>query len=317
MKKLFALLFLFVLLIPSFAFGDSPQNIRVATLSGTTGLAMVKLMEKPSIGGVPVTFDVYNNPNLVMAKLIAGEVDIAGLPTNMAAILYNKGVGIQLGAIVGWGVMYVVSSDPAIKKWSDLKGKEVYVASKGAISDILFQYLVTKNGLNPGVDLKIQYIASAVEIAQLAASGKITTAAMPEPWVTETLEKNPNLKIALNYQKEWQRIEKKGLTYPQTCIVVSKKFATEHKEILNKFLKELQSSIGWIKRYPSEGGALAEKYIQIPAIDIVKGLSRCNLKYTDAVKVRTETDQFIQKLLEFYPDAVGGKAPDETFYYQP
>lgn len=305
------------MLIPMIGMANTPGTMRVASLTGNVGLAMVKIMEQPILDKVTVNFEIFQSPDPVLGKLITGEVDAAGLPTNVAAMLYNKKVDIQVAAIIGWGVMYVVSGDPKIKDWQDLKGKEVYVASKGAVSDLLFQYLVSKNGLKPNSDLKIQYLASAVEIAQLASAGKITSAAIPEPWATEALLKNPQLRVALDFQQEWKRVERQGLTYPQTCIVVRKKFAQEHPALVQQFLKRLSQSISWGNQNPKEAGVLAEKYIQIPAITAEKGMKRSNLKYLDAYKVKVEVKQFLQRLVEFAPEAVGGKVPDEAFFYQP
>ena len=316
MRKVLLILLIWALLIPT-AFGAENEPMRVAVLSGNVGLSMVRLMDRPEAAEYPVRFEVYNNPNPVLAKLISGDLDLAGLPTNMAAILYNKGVPVQLASVIGWGVMYVVSSDATIKTWSDLRSHEIYVASNGAISDILFRYLVSKNGLDPEKDMKIQYIASAAELAQLAASGKATTAAVPEPWVTEALEKDPGLKIVLDYQKEWRRIEQLGLNYPQTCIVVRSGFVKEHPQALKEFLKNLETAISWANTNPAAAGLLAEKYVQIPATIAQKGMVRSNLRYADAYKVRREVDQFLLRLVEYAPDSVGGKVPDEAFYYQP
>jgi len=317
MKKVFVLLFLVLLSIPQIIRADSITKIRVTALSGNVGLAMLRIMQEPTSHDFPYRFEVLKTPDLAVGKLIAGEADIAGLPTNTAAVMYNKGAHIQVAAIIGWGVMYIVSNDPLIKKWSDLKGKEIYVPGKGAISDILLRYLMSKNNLNPDLDVKIMYLASAVEAAQLVASGKVTLAALPEPWVTEVLEKNSKLKVVLDYQKEWKRVEKQGFFYPQTCIVVRKEFAREHPEALRQFLNELEKSIKWVKHNPKAGGLLAEKYIQISAKAVEKGLGRTNLRYRAAFKVQAEIVSFLQRLVEFAPESVGGKLPDENFYAKP
>jgi NitT/TauT family transport system substrate-binding protein len=317
MKKLLFSLLLLVLCMPTISGAESKDKIRVSALAGNIGLAMVHMMDQPSALKSLTSFEVFKTPDIAVGKLIAGETDIAGLPISTAAVMYNKGVGVQVAAIIGWGVMYVVSSDKTINKWTDLKGKEIYVSAKGAISDILLRYLISKNGLNPEQDVKIQYIASSVEIAQLVAAGKVTLAAMPEPWVTEVLEKNPKLKVVLDFQKEWQRVEKQGTTYPQTCIVVRKQFAKEHPEALRSFLKELAGSIAWANRNPKIAGGLAEKYVQIPALSVEKGLRRTNLKYNEAFKSRVAIERFLQRLVGFAPESVGGKLPDEGFYYQP
>ncbi len=317
MKKLFFFLVVIIMLLPALVLSESDEKIRVASLTGNVGLAMVQMMDYPQISEVTVGFEVYKSPEPILGKLVTGEIDIAGLPTNAGAILYNKGADVQLAAIIGWGVMYVVGSDASVKRWRDLKGKEVYVASKGAVSDILFRYLVTRNGLDPARDLKIQYLANAAEIAQLTAAGRVSLAAIPEPWVTETLLKNPQIKIVLDYQKEWQRVEKHGSTYPQTCIVIRRKYAREHPELIHQFLNELKQSIGWANRNPKEAGILAEKYVQIPAGTAATGMKRCNLKYQDAYKAKDEVNKFLQRLTEYAPEATGGKLPDDGFFYQP
>ncbi|HEX3044996.1 MAG TPA: PhnD/SsuA/transferrin family substrate-binding protein [Bacillota bacterium] len=318
MKRLLFLILILITIIPLPSQAQSPVKVRIAALTGNVGLAMVKSIDQSSAEpDSPFAYEVYKSPDPVLGKLITGEIDLAGLPTNIAANLYNKGAGVQIAAIIGWGVMYVVSSDPGIKKWPDLKGREICVASKGAVSDILFQYLVTKNGLDPEKDMKIQYLANAAEVAQLLVAEKFTCAAIPEPWVTVALDKNPGLKVVLDYQKEWQKIEKNGAAYPQTCVVVREKFAREHPQELRRFLSDLKSSISWIKRYPKSMGPLAEKYLQIPDAVAQKSLSRCNIRYSEAYRVRPEVDRFIQRLLEFAPESIGGKLPDAGFYYQP
>jgi NitT/TauT family transport system substrate-binding protein len=319
-KCVFSLVFVLVLisgLLGAPAWSENPAPVRVTALAGNIGLAMVYMMDRPSALKVPASFEVMKSPDLAVGKLIAGETDIAGLPVSTAAMLYNKGVGIEVAAIIGWGLMYVVSSDKTIHNWKDLKGKEIYVSAKGAISDILLRYLITKNGLDPEKDVQIQYIASSVEIAQLVAAGKITLAAIPEPWVSEVLEKNNQLKVILDFQKEWQRVEKQGTTYPQTCIVVRKQFAKEHPESLRNFLTELDHSIAWTNGNPKQAGLLAEKYVQISALSVEKGLKRTHLKYDEAFKYRKVIESFLGRLVGFAPDSVGGKVPDQGFYYQP
>jgi NitT/TauT family transport system substrate-binding protein len=317
MKKL-ALIFAFFLLVSSIAFGmEKPPEVRVMALSGNSGLAMVGLMEQAAVQPGFFKYSILKSPDLLMAKLVAGEADIATLPVNQAAILYNKGVDVQIPAIIGWGVMYIVGNDTGIKSWKDLKGKEIYLVAKGAVPDLLFRYLAAQNGLNPDRDLKLNYIASPVELAQLTASGKASLATLPEPWVTQVLLRSPQTKVVLDFQAEWSRVEKQRNTYPQTCLVVTKKFAREQPERLKQFLKGLEKSIAWLNRNPGTGGVLAEKYVKIPAAAVEKGIVRCNLRYKPARQVKEEVGRFLERLGEVAPDAIGGKLPDAGFYYQP
>jgi NitT/TauT family transport system substrate-binding protein len=296
---------------------EKPRPVRVMSLSGIAGMAMVKLFEENIPARTGIDYTVLKSPDLMMAKLVSGEADIAALPLNQAAILYNKGVPVQMAAVIGWGVMYIVGNDSTIKAWKDLQGKELYLVAKGAVPDLLFQYLATQNGLQPGRDLKLNYVASPVELAQLTAAGKVKLATLPEPWVTEVLMRAPQLRVVLDFQSEWRRLEKQKATYPQTCIVVKRQLVKEQPQVVKRFLKDLQRSIGWLHQNPGPGGVLAEKYVRISAAAVQKGLPRCNLEYQPVWQARPAVRQFLRRLTEVAPAAIGGKLPDDGFYYQP
>ncbi|HEY8464576.1 MAG TPA: PhnD/SsuA/transferrin family substrate-binding protein [Bacillota bacterium] len=297
--------------------GAQPRQVQVMALSGTTGLAMARLMDQAQGGTGSFKYSILKDPQLLMGKLIAGEAEIAALPINQAAILYNKGVAITVPAIIGWGVLYIVGADPSVRHWTDLKGKTINLVAKGAVPDLLFRYLSRKNGINPDRDLKITYTASPVEAAQLVAAGKVSLAALPEPWVTEVLERVPQLQVLLDFQTEWSRLEQTEATYPQTCVVVSTKLLSDYPDLVRGFLNQLELSIDWLNKHPGPGGILAEKYVQISATAVRKGLKRCNLRYQPIHKVKREVAHFLSRLGGVAPAAIGGKLPDDGFYSQP
>ncbi|MGE5581695.1 MAG: hypothetical protein ACM3X9_04070, partial [Bacillota bacterium] len=83
MKKWFWLFLVLIVLLPAVCGAESDvPTVRVATLAGTTGLSMVYLMEQPQTSKVTYNIEVLMSPDLAVAKLIAGETDFAGLPTN-------------------------------------------------------------------------------------------------------------------------------------------------------------------------------------------------------------------------------------------
>jgi NitT/TauT family transport system substrate-binding protein len=55
---------------------------------------------------------------------------MAALPSNTAAILYNKGVGVKAAAVVGEGMLSVLSTDPSVQSVSDLVGATVSVPGR-------------------------------------------------------------------------------------------------------------------------------------------------------------------------------------------
>ncbi len=70
-------------------------QVNVAALNGPTGIGMVKLMEDNDAGAArnAYTVTLAGAPDDIVGKLTSGEVDIAAVPTNLAATLYQKTKG--------------------------------------------------------------------------------------------------------------------------------------------------------------------------------------------------------------------------------
>jgi NitT/TauT family transport system substrate-binding protein len=309
------LLFLLVVATPLPAVENT--TIEVMVLSGTTGLSLVKMVEeKPTLlPGVTLNYTVLKSPDQMSAKIIAGEADIAAVPTNLAAILYNRGIPIQLAAITNWGVMYVIGrASTAITSWPELKGQEIGVTGKGSTPDLLFRYFLSANGLDPEKDLQIQYYPSPAELAQLVIAGKVAVATLPEPWVTEALARNPDLQVLLDYQAEWKRLEERNESYPQSALVVKTELATTNPALVKTFLQAAEAASTWVVEHPAAAGRLAEKHLFISATAAAQAIPRCHLRLNGAYQVQSEIDYFLKKLYSFQPQSIGGKIPDAGFY---
>ena len=81
---------------------ETKTLVKVAALKGPTGIGMVKLMEdsKANITANDYEFELLGAPDDIVSKLTSGSVDVAAVPTNLAAVLHSKTNGnIQLIAI--------------------------------------------------------------------------------------------------------------------------------------------------------------------------------------------------------------------------
>ena len=321
-KKIFftgCLILILVVASPLLTANNAEEtSINVMVLSGTTGLSLVKLLEEQPLIAPGATFNytVIKSPDQMSAKIIAGEADIAAVPTNLASILYNRGIPVQLAAITNWGVMYVVGRDATISTWSDLKGEEIGVTGKGSTPDLLFRYFLEANGIDPERDVQIRYYGSPAELAQLVIADKVRLATLPEPWVTEALSRNTALTVLLDYQKEWARLEKRDVSYPQSALVVKTQLAKEKPAVVRAFLKAAADSSAWVVNNPNAAGFLAEKHLFISSAAATAAIPRCNLRFDETHQVQTEIGYFLEKLYSFQPQSIGGKLPDEGFYLQ-
>ena len=153
---------------------DKDLTVNVVALNGTTGFGMAKLMSDSKAGTTALSynFTVETDPSNATAALVNGTADIAALPTNAAAALYNKTDGaVQVLALNTRGVLYVVTDGTeSITSFADLRGKNVYVPVQNPT--FIFQYLCEKNGLTVGTDITIDNTyAQPAELNTALASG--------------------------------------------------------------------------------------------------------------------------------------------------
>ena len=132
---------------------------------------------------------LYGTADEIVPGLIKGELDMAAIPANLAAALYQKTKGgIQVMAVNTLGVLYVVEKGDTVHSMADLAGRTILSTGKGTTPEYLLRYLLEKNGLDPDKDVKIQYCSEATEVtAQMAAAQKDAIAVLPQPYVTACL----------------------------------------------------------------------------------------------------------------------------------
>ena len=322
--KLFALILTFALILPSCtsAEKDKPTEktkIRVGVIKGPSGMGMAKLMQEQEDGNTQndYTFTVCATPTDINAKIIKGDLDIAAVPPNAAALLYNKNDGkVQIAAVSTLGILYVVEIGDTIKKLSDLNGKTIYASGKGAVPQYAFEYLLK----NAGVTSDIIWKAEHTEVATLISSGEKNLVLLPEPQVTAVLSANKNARIALNLTEEWDKqqvYEKFPSSLIMGCVVVDTQFAAENRETVNKFLLEYKNSIEFAKANIDETAELIEKFEILPSAQVAKkALPNCALTYIDGTEMKDHMYDFLEVLYIANKDSIGGKLPDDKFYFR-
>jgi ABC-type nitrate/sulfonate/bicarbonate transport systems, periplasmic components len=293
--------------------------VNIAALQGPTSIGMIKMIEdKPLLGqNVEANYQVAPSPDIMVSKLLKKEVDFAIIPTNLAAKIYNKGIDYKLAAMSTWGVLYLVGNETGLKEWNDFKGKTINSIGKGTTPDFLLRYLMERNGLNPEKDIIIDYSMEQVELAEALIANKVKLALLPEPFVTMTMTKNNDIAIIMNLQDEWNKITDEKIPFAQSGLAVSGEFAQKYPDIVVKVLEEYQKSISWVNNNPGEASLLVEKHnIGIKTEIAEKAIPRCNQRYEDAQSVKEAVNTYLKLIYNFSPNDIGGKLPDENFYYK-
>ena len=319
MKKIFFSLFAGFILCA----GVAAQEIRLGVLNGPSCIpAGYLLNEKAPVKGATVTFEKFADPQALLPKMLKGEIDIGFLPANVAAKVYNSSNGsILCCAITGNGNLSLITTDSSIKQLADLKGKTVAVAGQGATPEYMFRYLLDKNGIPTDTPdgVTLDFSIPTAQIAAQLISGKIAYAVVPEPFATVALTKSDKVIAAIDFQSEYEYFEGKGKIYPLTVMVVTKSFAEQNSKLLKSFLSAYETSYKNTIKNPKQAGELCEKFeLGLAAAIVTKSIPKANYVYiaTTSGKVQSKVEELLNVFLAFDPSSIGGKLPDEGFYFK-
>lgn len=303
------LLILFILLSLSvFA-----ETIKVVTPDGLPALSLVNMMDTKKIDNIQLNYKVKKMSDALIVDMLKREGDIAIVPSNFSAQLYNKKLGYKILGTIGWGSFYVVSRDN-INSLEELKGKEVYTFGKGLTPDLIFQSILEKKGINKN-SIKINYLSSGNEVASLYLGKKVDTIVIPEPMLSKVLSKSPTSTIVANLNDEWKNITNSDLGYPQSTLVIKEEIYETNPKFVKEFINKLTESIS--KLYKNSGETVENVKRNSLSIDtsvLNKVLTRANIFYTPIIDCKEEYNNYFKILELTNKKVIGGKLPDEDIF---
>ena len=292
-------------------------KIVVSALKGPSGFAAAKMVGDNFQPGSNVNADyiLVASPLEAVTKMTSGEIDAAFLPVNTAAKLYTSGLGYKLAAVSGLGSLYLLSTDDTVSSWENLKGKTIYLTGKGATPDYLLRYLLIKNGLDPDKDVQLNFTAAPPQIIQLIAAGKADTAFIPQPFALQASLKT-GAAIALDPQQELMELRGTEQPYPFTAFVISERLIRERPEAASALSLALGDSISWVSSNAEEASAVIEELGIMGAAVAKTAIPVSGIAYIPAAEAKADVEDFLQMLLELDPVSLGGKMPDDGFYFK-
>ncbi|MEG0051163.1 MAG: ABC transporter substrate-binding protein [Terrisporobacter sp.] len=294
-------------------------TVNVGAPDGLPAISIAKLsQENPEIKeGYKVNYNLEATSDALSTDVMKEELDIAIVPSNMAAIAYNKTSNFQIAGTVGKGSFYLVSSDELVTGIdSSLSGKEVGNIGKGLTPDITIQALLKEQGVDTS-SVTFNYSNEASDLVSLLATKKITTGIVPEPALSGLLTKNPDLKVIAGANDTWSKVFKNENGYPQSTLIIKKSFAKENPEFVDDFIKSLDENIKWTNENPEEAGKFAEEFgVNVKAPLLKKAIDRTNIKFISIENAKDDYDSYFKALSSFNPKVLGGKIPDSEIYYK-
>ncbi len=291
----------------------SSFNANVALLKGPTGMGGALVMQEAFEGKNKFNITLETDATVVGPKLMKGELDIAAVPTNLAASLYQKSEGkVKVVAINTLGVLYIVTKNGAVSSVTDLKGKNILASGQGTIAEYALNYVLEANNLVIGEDVTIEFATEHSESVTKAMQSDYDAVLLPEPFVTQLTTKNPEYTVAINITEEW---EKTGdCTLAMGCIAVNANFYEENKETVKAFVAAYERSAEYVNSNVSDAAKLiGEKGIMDENV-AKKAIPNANIVCITGSNMKAKLSSCYEVLFNQNAKIIGGKMPDDNFY---
>jgi NitT/TauT family transport system substrate-binding protein len=308
MKKTLLILTALVMLFALGCAKAPAEPVNIAALKGPTGMGISYLMQENS---GKYNIELQDAPDVVVGKFVSGEIDIAAVPVNLAATLYNKTEGnVVLLNIDTLGVLYLVENGNTIQSLADLAGKTIYATGEGATPQFVLDYLLAQNGLTDKV--KVEYVGEHTALAAMLASGEAAIGLLPEPFVSSVLVKNPNARVALDLNKAWE--DASGTKLVMGVYIASRTFYNEHPDQVKAFLKDYAASVDKVNTADDAASVVANLGIVGSEAIAKQAIPRSYIVSITGDEMKSAASAVLNVLFTANPKSVGGKLPGDDLY---
>ena len=199
--------------------------------------------------GLNLTLVTGFGADKTMTAVISGEADIGFMGAEASVYAYQEGATdpvVNFAQLTQRAGNFLVAREEMPDfKWEDLKGKKVLGGRKGGMPEMVFEYILKKNGIDPQKDLTID---------QSIDFGSTAAAFTGDDSAAYTVEFEPSATI----------LEKEGAGYvvaslgeasgyvPYTSYSAKASYMKENPEIIQKFTDALQKGMDYVQSHTPE-----------------------------------------------------------------
>ena len=199
--------------------------------------------------GLDLTLVTGFGADKTMTAVISGEADIGFMGAEASVYAYQEGA---TDAVVNFaqltqraGNFLVAREEMPDFKWEDLKDKKVLGGRKGGMPEMVFEYILRKNGLDPQKDLTID---QSIDFGYTAAAFTGDTSA----------------DFTVEFEPSATALEKEGAGYvvaslgvdsgyvPYTSYSAKTSYMEKNPEIIQKFTNALQKGMEYVQSHTPE-----------------------------------------------------------------
>jgi NitT/TauT family transport system substrate-binding protein len=234
--------------------------------------------------GLDVDLSLIDGGGKAMAALLGSSVDIAQLGGTEAMSAFAGGAEIEAVTLFVPVSPWVLMAPASYTGPNDLKGKTVGVASKGGSSEIAADQAIDKLGLKLS-DVSILSTGSTANLTAAMLANQVYAGPGHPPDTAALLKAGFKVIMDLASQK---------VPAVENCTIVTKKFAAEHKDVMQKYVDSLVQAIVAMKK---------DKAGTLPVMQKL-------LNVTDQDALSQTYDYYVSSIFPTYPEVT----PDAWTY---
>jgi len=183
-----------------------------------------------------------------MTAVLSGEADIGFMGSEATIYVYNEGASdyvVNFAQLTQRAGNFLVSRDLNEDfKWENIKGKTVIGGRKGGMPQMVFEYILKKQGIDPAKDLNIIQNIDFGLTSQAFAAGEGDYTIEFEPQAT-ALELEGAGKVVASLGVESGKV-------PYTAFSAKKSYIEKNPEIIQGFTNALQKGMDYVQSHTPE-----------------------------------------------------------------
>ena len=184
----------------------------------------------------------------VMTAVLSGEADIGFMGSEASIYVYNQGSGEKIVNFAQLtqraGNFLVAREKDEDFTWEKLKGKTVLAGRKGGMPQMVFEYILKKNRIDPKKDLTMVQNIDFGLTAEAFASGQGEYSVEFEPFAA-SLEKEQKGVVVASLGVDSGKV-------PYTAYSAKESYINEHRDIVQKFTNALQKGMDYVNSHSPE-----------------------------------------------------------------
>ena len=198
--------------------------------------------------GLDVELTNGNGADKVMTAMIAGEADIGFMGPESTIYTFNEGnddYAVNFAQLTQRAGNFLVGrTDDANFSWQDLRGKTVIGGRAGGMPQMVFEYILKMNNIDPSKDLTIIQNIDFGVTAEAFVSGTGDYTVEFEPHATSIEQEGAGKVIAsLGVDSGY---------VPYTCFSALGSYIDANPEIIRSFVKGIQKGLDYVNSHTSE-----------------------------------------------------------------